>query len=106
MFGTGLDDEGRRLDETLEVGSFGEGDRSGAGDLAADLAVDNGGAGGDRVEELDAHALFDAEPAAVDFSGDFPMAADDEITGAFRAGGQFAEDGQMVALEGDAGNDA
>ena len=93
-------------DEAVELGAFFEGDGAGAGDLAADLAVDGGGGGGDGIEELDAGAFFDAEMAALDGADDFAVAADDEIAGAFDRAGEFAEDGEVVAAQGDAGDGA
>ena len=105
MFGTGFDDEGGGADEAVEVGAFFEGDGAGAGDLAADLAVDGGGGGGDGIEELDARAFFHAEVAAVDGADDFAVAADDEVAGAFDRAGEFAEHGEVVAAEGGAGDE-
>ena len=104
VFGAGFDDKRRGAHEALEAGAFFEGDGAAAGDLAADVAIDNGGGGGDGVEKFDAHALFDAEVAALDGADDFPMVADDDIPGAYDGGGQFAQDGEMVAAQRDSGD--
>ena len=99
VFGTGFDDEGGGFDESVELGAFFEGDGTGAGNLAADVAIDGGGDGGDRVEEFDACAFFDTEIAAFDGADDFSVAADDKIPGAFDGAGEFTEDGEVMAAE-------
>lgn len=65
-----------------------------------------GGLGGDGVEKFDACAFFDAEFAAADFTGDFAVAADGEVAGAFDGAGQLADDGEVMTLECDAGDAA
>ena len=90
----------------MELGAFFKNDGPGAGDIAEDLAVDEGGGGGDRAKKLDAGTFFDAEIPAEDFSDDFPVAADDQVARAFDRASEFAKHGEVVALEGDAGDDA
>ena len=106
VFGAGFHDERGGADEALEVGALLKGDGAGAEDLAADVAVDEGAGGGDRIEELDAGAFLNAQVPAVHGTDDFAMAADDEVAGAFHGSGEFAEDGEVMAAEGDAGDDA
>ncbi len=80
VFGAGLDDERGGADEALEVGTLFEGDGPGAVNLAADVAIDEGGGGVDGIEELDAGALFHSEVPAIHLADDFTVAADDEVS--------------------------
>lgn len=80
MLGTGFEGESCGEDEALEVGALGECDGAGAGELAADLAIDECGGSGDWVKELDTSSLFHAEVPALDLAEDFPVAADDEVS--------------------------
>ena len=106
MLRAGLDDEGGGADEALKAGAFFEGDRAGAEDLAADVAVDAGRLGGDGVEELDAHSFFHAEVAAENAADNLTAAADDDLAGAFHRAGELADDGEVVALDVRAGDDS
>ena len=88
------------------MGALFKSDGTGAGNLPADVAINEGGDGVDGIEELDSRAFFDPEVPAVHFADDFPMAADDEISAAFDGAGQLTEDGEVMALEGGAGDGA
>ncbi len=90
----------------MELSAFFQGDGAGAGDLAADGTVDEGGGGGNGIEELDAGSFFHTEVVAANFTDDFPVAADNKITRTLDGSGEFAEDGEVAALEGDAGDHA
>lgn len=104
MFCTSFDDEGRGFNEAVELCAFFEDDGTGARDLAADLAVDGGGGGGDGVEEFDTCAFFNAEIMALNGADDLSVTADDEIPGAFDGTGEFAKHGEVVAAERDSGD--
>jgi len=86
------------------MGALFKSDGTGAGNLPADVAINEGGNSGDGVEELDSCAFFHPEVPAVHFTDDFSMAADDQISAAFDGAGQFTKDGEVVALEGGTGD--
>ena len=106
VFGAGLTMSEVARTRPWRWARFLQGDGAGAGNLAADVAVDAGGGGGDGVEEFDAGAFFDPQVAAVDGADDLAVAADDEIAGAFDRAGEFAEHGEVVAADGDAADRA
>jgi hypothetical protein len=58
------------------------------------------------VEELDAGFFFDAKGLAADVTDDFPTAADDEVAGALGGACEGAENGEMMAAQGGAGDRA
>src|SRR6478735_3521784 len=101
VFGAGFDDEGGSADEALELGAFFEGDGTGAGNLTANLAINEGGGGGDWIEELDTGTFFDPEVFAGNLADDFAVAADDQIAGALDGAGEFAQHGEVVAEDCD-----
>ncbi len=86
------------------MGSFFQGDGTRAGNLPADVAIDESGGGIDRIEELDTRAFFHPEVPAGHLADDFAVAADDEVSAAFDGARQFAENGEVVALQRHAGD--
>ena len=104
VFRARLDDKRCGADESLEVGTLFQSDSSGAENLAADVAIDEGGGGVNRVQKFDARAFFNPQVAAGNLADDFSMTADNEIATAFDGAGEFTEHGEIVALQGDPGD--
>lgn len=61
--------------------------------MTTDVAVNEGAAGGDRIQEFHAGSFFDTKIPAVHFTNDFTVAADDQVTGAIDRAGEFTKDG-------------
>lgn len=106
VLGTGPDDERGGADEPLKMGALCQRHRTGAGDLTADISVNESGAGSDGIEKLDTGSSFHTEVPTSHFSDDFSVTADDEIAAAFDRAGKFAKHGEIVALKGNSGDRA
>ena len=90
----------------MQACPFLESDGAGARDLTADLAIDAGGVGIDGIEEFDARAFFHPQAIAENGADNLSVIADDEVAGALDGAGERAEDGEVVAAQGGAGDDA
>lgn len=99
-----VDGHGGDGDVAGEGGFFLKVKFAGAGEIAGDLAVDDGVLAVDGVRELDLGAFFDDEAFAAHLAHDFSVAADDEVSGAIDPAGKLAEHGEVVAADGNAGD--
>lgn len=90
----------------MEMSPFFESDRACAGDLPADVAVDEGAGGGDWVEEFDAGTFLNPQVFTMHLADDFTMTADNQVARALDRTGDLSEDDEIVAAKCDAGNDA
>lgn len=100
------DGEGFHFDIAGEGGAFFQGEFTPAGDVTSDEAVNGAFVRLDGGEEFDFGAAFDEEALADDVSAYFSVPTHGEVAGAFDISGEFAFDGEVMTLDGFAGDDA
>lgn len=106
MFGAGFEDEIGGTDKAVKLGSFFKSDRTGAGNLAAHLAIDSGAGSGDGMQKLDARALLYTKLAAANRTADLATTANDQVSGAIDIRSECTEHGEVMTANSDAGNRA
>ena len=103
VFGSFFDRERSHGEIAIESGSFFEGEFF-AGNGASDVTVDNDFAGFYGAEEIDFSSPLDDDAVTGNCAVDFTGLANNEVACAFCAALNLAFDGEVVSVNGDAGD--